>query len=534
MIVPMYIITDKFWIRCFFFTVLLVGSYNFLGQAASYNYVQGQFGVTSRDAAWLQRGFQAAATITSIAGLVFIKWLGNRTLFIGSAIAYLVGTIISFSAPTFNVLLTARITGGIANGLMVAVASQLFLATFEGEAKKIGALYSVAAGIGGMVLGIMANSFFTEDFGWEFSYYLEVPILVFIISCSIFFVPAIQKNEEIEEDWISLVPFSILVMSLYFLVLFREQYQGLSNIKIVLTCILAVASASVLLIRGFLHRKPLFDTRLLQYPGFIMGLLISFLGGAGFIFVISMLTKLLSGILGMPMKDWFHFMNFLALVILISFFVTVILVARKFSPYWLLITSLLAVAYSAFALSKLNSEFSFENLVTPSIIGMAGSGMIVLSVVLVAVKTVPPHQVGKVANFRGVAFSLGLGLTATELANVIDFEQVRNFNLMRAYTDPGNPLFQDRLNGLQGFYQSNGYDANQAYDAAIKGMTGAVKFQSFFLAESELLLVGCVIALALALVVFILWIAHNYQMLFNFFNFKNSADEQLQPETGKI
>src|SRR5205085_4722282 len=107
------------------------------------------------------------------------------------------------------------------------------------------------------------------------TYYLEVPILIFVIICSFFFVPAIQKNEEIEEDWISLVPFSILIMSLYFLVLFREQYQGLSNIKMVVSSILVVVSASILLIRGFLHRKPLFDTRLLQYPGFIICLVIS-------------------------------------------------------------------------------------------------------------------------------------------------------------------------------------------------------------------------------------------------------------------
>ena len=43
---------------------------------------------------------------------------------------------------------------------------------------------------------------------------------------------------------------------------------------------------------------------------------------------------------------------------------------------------------------------------------------------------------------------------------------------MTTYTDPGNPLFQERLNGLTAFYQSNGYDANQAYDAAINGVTG--------------------------------------------------------------
>src|SRR5215470_11022341 len=78
------LVHNKFWVRFFFFTALLAGSYNFLGQSLSFSYVQGYFGVTSQDANWLLRGFQSGTIITSIAGLVFIKWLGNRNLFIGA------------------------------------------------------------------------------------------------------------------------------------------------------------------------------------------------------------------------------------------------------------------------------------------------------------------------------------------------------------------------------------------------------------------------------------------------------------------
>lgn len=530
MINSMHLITNKFWVRFFFFSALLVGSYNFLGQSLSFSYVQGYFGVTAQDATWLLRGFQSGTIITGIAGLVFIKWLGNRSLFIGAAFLLLIATVFSFTAATFNVLLVSRIAAGIANGFMIAVATQLFLATYEGKAKMIGALNTVAANIGGLCIGILANSFFTEDYGWQFTYYLSVPVLVMIIIVSFFFVPDTQKNEEIEEDWLSLVPFSILIISVFFLVLFREQFQGLSNFKVLLSAILAVVSASLLLIRGFIHKKPLFDTRLLQYPGFIIALIIAYLSGAAFVFNISMLAKLLGGILQMPIKDVFHFMNFLSLVIFIVLIITFILVAIKFSPYWLLITGLLAVAYTAFTLSKLNTEFSLSSVMTPALIGMAGSGMIALTVILVAIKSVPQQHVGKVANFRSVAFTMGIALTATDLGRLLNLERVRNFNLMISYTDPGNPLLQERLNGLKAFYQGNGYDSNQAYDAAINGITGMVKLQSFFLGMSELFLIGCVIALALAFVVFIIWTLKNYQMLFNFFTFKQSADESLQPE----
>src|SRR5438045_9705480 len=105
MINTMHPVTNKTWIRFFFFTALLLGSFNFLGQSLSFSYVQGYFGVTSQDANWLLRGFQSGTIITSIAGLVFIKWFGNRNLFIGGLLFFLVATFFSFNVSLFNMLL---------------------------------------------------------------------------------------------------------------------------------------------------------------------------------------------------------------------------------------------------------------------------------------------------------------------------------------------------------------------------------------------------------------------------------------------
>ena len=196
--------------------------------------------------------------------------VGNRNLFIGAAFLLLIATIFSFTATTFNVLLVSRIAAGIANGFMIAVATQLFLATYEGKAKMIGALNTVAANIGGLCLGLLANSLFTEDYGWQFTYYLSVPVLVvdyyfllFLCSC----YPKKRRDRRRLDKPDSFFYFNYFA---FFFVLFREQYQGLSNFKMLLSAILAVVSAAVLLIRGFLHKKPLFDTRLLQYPGLLL------------------------------------------------------------------------------------------------------------------------------------------------------------------------------------------------------------------------------------------------------------------------
>jgi predicted MFS family arabinose efflux permease len=188
--VSMQLITNKNIVRLFYFICLVVGSFNFLGQSLSFGYVQGYFGVTAQDATWLLRGFQSGTIITSIAGLVFIKWLGNRVLFIGSVILLILATICSYKAPEFNILLISRIAAGLFNGFMIAVSTQMFLSTYEGKAKMLGALYTTAANICGLCLGIFGNSIFTEDYGWQFNYYLSLPILVFILIFSFFFVPA--------------------------------------------------------------------------------------------------------------------------------------------------------------------------------------------------------------------------------------------------------------------------------------------------------------------------------------------------------
>jgi DHA2 family multidrug resistance protein len=289
----------------------------------------------------------------------------------------------------------------------------------------------------------------------------------------------------------------------------------------------------VLLIRGFLHKRPLFDSRLFQYPGFIVALLLSYLSGAAFVFNISLLAKLLGGILQMPMSDVLHFLTFLCLVIFVVLIITLVLIARKFNPYWLMITGLLAVAYTSFNLSRLNPGFSFDIIIMPSLIGMAGAGMIAITVIMIALKSVPREQSGKVANFRSVAFTMGIALTATGLGRLLNFERVRNFNQMIIYTDPGNPLLEERLNGLKSFYQANGYDANGAYDAAVNGITGMVKLQSFFLGMSETLFIGCIVSIILALVVFMLWAIRNYKMLLDFITFKNPGHEKLQAKPGK-
>lgn len=198
-----------------------------------------------------------------------------------------------------------------------------------------------------------------------------------------------------------------------------------------------------------------------------------------------------------------------------------------------MITGLFCIAFTAYEFSKLNTEFSFNNIVSPSLVGMMGAGMVALSVIVIAIKAVPPNQMGKVANFRSVAFLMGIAITSVDLGRILDWGRVRNFNSMLRYADPSNAPFLERFNMLQSFYASKGYDPDAAYQAAVNGMTGMIKLQAFFKSISQVFQFAVVVCFALIAVIFVLWVLQNYRMLIDFLTFKNKKNENAEAVSPK-
>lgn len=526
----MRIIENTNHVRIFFFIVLAVCFYNYIGQSSSYTYVRSYFGVTKMDAYWLLRSFHAATIITSIAGLVFIKWLGNRWLFICSALIFICATLISFSTKSFSTLLCARITAGFANGFMMAVATQLFLATYVGPLKTIGSVITIAATIAGLCIGLAATSMFNEDYGWSFNYLLSVPIMTVIFIAAFFFIPVYNTKEEVEEDWFSLIPFTVLIFSLLYCVMYWQEFGRLGSPYILTGLIVFCISATILFIRGFTQVNPIFDTRLFKYPSFIATFFISFLSGAVFVFNFTMIANLLGGIMQMSFQDVLIFVSFLSLILFLFLLLGVILLAKKINATILMIAGLVCIAYSSWRFSLLDAEFNVSNIITPAILGMAGAALVALTVVIIALKSVPQTMIGKVTNFRSVLFPMGIAYTAVDLNRILEVKRVTNYNAMLQYTDPGNPYFQQRFSGFQAFYRSNGYDAEGAYQAAIHAMTGTLKMQAYFKGMIQIFQIATWICIAFACLLGILWLSNNYKLLLSWFT-KNKTTEHAQNTT---
>lgn len=61
----------------------------------------------------------------------------------------------------------------------------------------------------------------------------------------------------------------------------------------------------------------------------------------------------------------------------------------------MMIAGLLCIAFACNQFSQLNTQFYINNIITPSLVCMLGAAFIALSVIIVAMKSVPPEKLPK-------------------------------------------------------------------------------------------------------------------------------------------
>src|SRR3954464_8983255 len=83
------------------------------------NSLIGDFGINETTAQWLTTGYLLTLGIlVPVSGLI-LQWFTTRQLFITSLIFSIIGTLIGAVAPTFSILMLARIVQAIGTALLL-------------------------------------------------------------------------------------------------------------------------------------------------------------------------------------------------------------------------------------------------------------------------------------------------------------------------------------------------------------------------------------------------------------------------------
>lgn len=233
-------------------------------------------GVQPTTIQWLTTGYLLTlGVLVPISGLLVQKFT-TRQLFFTSLLFSILGTIIAALAPTFTVLLIARVVQAIGTAILLPVMFNTVLLIFPIEKR------GSAMGIMGLVIlfapaiSPTASGIILQYLTWHYIFWITLPPLIFALIFGYFYMQNVGELTHPKIDILSVLLSTIGFGGIVYGFSVAGE-KGWTNLLVVATLTAGVIGLALFTWRQGRLDKPMINLRILQYPMFVLGLLAVFI-----------------------------------------------------------------------------------------------------------------------------------------------------------------------------------------------------------------------------------------------------------------
>ena len=384
--------------------------------------IQRQLHASFTDLQWVVDAYALMlATVTLVAGSL-ADLLGRKRVFITGVIIFTGASAICGAASSPLMLNLSRGLQGIGGGIMFAVSLAILSQEFHGKERGTafgiwGATIGLAVAIGPLVGGAL-----TTWAGWEWIFYVNVPIGIACVAGSI---RELHESRDPEHGGYDIPGFVTLSLGLlaFVLALLRGNDWHWSSGRIV-----ALFAAAALLLVAFLvvewrSKNPMVDLSLFRVPTFAGAQIVALTISAGMFAQLLYLTLYLQNVLGYsPIQAGARFLPLSLLAFVVS------PIAGRLSvriPVRILLGGGLAIVGLALVLMHgITPSSSWTTLLAGLIVGGIGIGFVNPPLASTAVGVVPPPKAGMASGINSTFRQIGIATGIAALGAILE-SQVR-------------------------------------------------------------------------------------------------------------
>lgn len=339
--------------------------------------------------------------------------LGRRRVFAIGLGIFSVASLVAGLAPDPTFLNIARGVQGIGGAAMFAVSLALIAQEFPAGRERGMAMGVYGATIGlAVAFGPLVGGAVVDSLGWEWIFFLNVPIGVAAIAISYLRVRESRDPNATSVDWAGLVTFS---SSLFLLVLalIRGNEEGWGS-----SLIVGLFAAAVLLLAAFVAierrvAEPMLPLGLFKRPAFT-GVQVAAFGISASMFALFLyLTLYLQNFLGhSPTEAGLRYLPLTVAVFLVAPIAGALL--SKVQARVLISLGLVGAGAGLMLMAGVDATDDWTGLLGGFIVAGAGIGLLNPAIADVAVSVVPKEQSGMASGindtFRQVGVALGVAV----------------------------------------------------------------------------------------------------------------------------
>lgn len=470
-------------------------------------YMQGNLGATLSEIGWVSTGYSIANVIV----IPLTAWLGERYgkkhYFVFSLIAFTLASILCGLASNLSMLIVGRVLQGLGGGGLLAKAQALMFETFPPEEQGKASTVFTMGVIAGPAIGPALGGYLTDNFGWRWIFFINVPLGILAVLAALTFLPKDDPEHKTttDIDWWGIILLAV-GLGCFQTVLEQGQQDDWFSSEFIRD----MAIFSVIGLIGFIWHElhtphPAVDLYVLRYGALAAGSVISLVVGMGLygtIFVVPVFTQNIlnftatkTGLLLVP-----------GAIASAAGSLTIGLLRARFGFGFrtLIILGSLMTIGVMLSLTDLNPDTGADQFFWPLIFRGFGSVMMFIPLSQATLGSLPKEEVSAGSGFFSLTRQLGGSIGIAAITTLVAKQQVLHRSQLVENISDSNPAYQERISSNLAQFSPFTGDSSLANQQALTQLDESINLQAALLSYRDVFyLVALIFIVALPLVVFL-------------------------------
>lgn len=379
--------------------------------------IAGDFAISPTQGTWVITSYAVSEAIF----LPLTGWLSKRfgevRQFIFATLLFTLASVLCGLAPSFGMLIFARVLQGIVGASMIPLSQALMVKVFPPEKAGVGLGIWATTTVVAPVLGPIIGGWLTDNYHWRWVFYINIPFGI-ICAYAVYYIFGAPKPKPNDEP-IDKVGLGLLIVGISTLQIMLDKGSELdwfSSPLIITLAIVSFLSLGSLIIWEWGEEHPVIDLRLFKLRNFAISSICLTIGSFAFyIYIVIgplwMQTQL--GYKAMAAGEVMAFTGLLALVCgpLFGAFI------NRVDARWIATIGFVVMAFSCYISALFTTQVDMHTLIWSRVpVGAAIVGFF-MPMTSISMSQLKPHEIAAgtgITNFlRNIGGSVGTALSAT-------------------------------------------------------------------------------------------------------------------------
>jgi DHA2 family multidrug resistance protein len=336
-----------------------------------------------------------------------------------------------------------RLLQGAFGASVVPLSQAIMVDTFDARSRgKAMAIWGIGILLG-PIMGPTVGGFITDHLGWQWVFYINVPIGIVNLALILAFLKQSPRSSAVA-DWIGALLLAVGVGSLQML-LDRGNREGWLESNFILTLIVVSAFCLIAFaVRSYRRPDAILRIDLLKDHNLATATFMIMAFGVGMLSTIALQPLFLEHLLGYPASTAGLVMapRGIAVAMGMVFVATTI---NRFEPRWLVLIGLTLSAAGSYATTWYNLDVDKFWIIAPGVVQGLGMGMIFVPLSTLAYQTLPQEASDQAAGIFNLARTIGGSIGIAIAATVLTRESHANWQSLGEGINPYNPALHSWL-----------------------------------------------------------------------------------------